>query len=622
MNQFLAFVKKQSSYSFIAVLVSVSLSVSLVYFLLGNHERAEFLLKNVLVLGSCMVWFNLLRDLTKGSFGVDVIAGVALIGTLLIGQYLAGVVVLLMLSGGQLFESYAVRRARKELSHLLNRTPLIAHYKNNESVLDIPIEKVAVGMQILIKSGEIVSVDGTIIEGETTINEASLTGESIPVQKRVGGKVYAGTENMHGVIIVRVDTEPKKTRYSALIKLVEQAEKSKAPIVRLADTYSLYFTGVTFIIALIAWFISYDITRVISVLVVATPCPLLLATPIALVSGMSKASKRGIIIKDGSALETLSKTKTFVFDKTGTITLGVPKVSSITSYKRISKDKVASIAASLDQLSVHPLAHALLNYTREKNLQLSYPENFKEHFGDGVVGSVDGKIYAFGKQTFIEKEFPQLHDTMVSIHDEARKQGMLVVFLANTTSLVGAIFFEDTPKREAGLLFKKLLDSGISKLVMLTGDNKERAEAVAKTFNIQEVISDCPPEGKLRFIKKIKKTSPPVAMVGDGINDAPALAGADVGIALGTHGQTAASDVADIVILSSSIERVYDSLSIAKKTIKLAKQGIFLGIGASTIAMIVSAGGYITPLSGTILQEVIDVAVIINALSLSKITRT
>lgn len=617
----LTFIKKQSLYIFLTIFVCISLCVSLTYALLGEPVSASLVLKYTLIIGSIPVWYSLIKELTKGSFGVDVIAGVALIGTYIIGQYLAGVVVLLMLSGGQLFEVYASRRARKELSSLIKRTPTTAHHKDGDRIEDIPIRTVTPGMSILIKVGEIVSVDGTIIEGETTINESTLTGENIPVQKRKGAKVYAGTENMYGVIVVTVDKKIEESRYSSIIRLIEQAEKSKAPIVRMADVYSLYFTGITFVLALIAWFVSYDITRVVAVLVVATPCPLLLATPIAIVSGMSKASKKGIIIKDGRALETLAKTKVFVFDKTGTITLGTPEVAQIISLKRHSKDAIISIAASLDQLSTHVLSQALLAYTRQKNLKLSYPDHFEEYLGDGVRGLINGKSYLFGKQSFIEEHIPALKESLNSFKREALKEGKLVVFLANTKTLLGVIFFQDTPRKEAGTLFKKLGKLGISKLVMLTGDKKENAKPIAEMFHIHEVISECPPEKKLRYIRKFQKNKTLVAMIGDGINDAPALSGADVGIALGTHGQTAASDTADIVILSSSIERVYDSVVISKKTMQLAKQGIILGMGASTIAMIVSIGGHIQPLAGVILQEGIDVVVILNALSLGRSIR-
>lgn len=526
-----------------------------------------------------------------------------------------------MLSGGQLFEVYAMARAKKELSKLLSRTPLIAHYKEKDTLRDIPIDEVRVGMHILIKAGEVVSVDGIIVEGETTIDESALTGESIPAHKRVGMNVFAGTDNIDAVLIVRVTKESHESRYHAIVKLVQQAEEHKAPLVRLADTYSLYFTGITFVIGLFAWIVSHDLIRVVAVLVVATPCPLLLATPIAIISGMSKASKKGIIIKDGVALETLSRIHTFVFDKTGTLTLGTPEVSKIIGLRKYSQEKILTIAASLDQLSTHLLARALLSHAKNAKISLSYPETFEEHFGDGVRGTVDGTKYAFGKRAFIETLIPQSHKELDALYKQAVDEGMLVVFLASARSLVGAIFFQDTPRHDASSLFTKLRHEGITTTIMLTGDKKERAQAVADTLHITQVISECLPEDKLKYIKKFQKNNTLVAMVGDGVNDAPALARADVGIALGTHGQTAASDVADIVILSSSITRVYDSVHIAKKTITLAKQGIYLGIGASTVAMVLSAYGFIPPLAGVILQEGIDVIVIINALSLGRLLR-
>ena len=622
MHSFFTFLKNQSLYAYIAFFVTTSLLLSLTLTFTGEKETASLLLKYTLIFGSIPIWYTLLHELTKGSFGVDIIAGVALIGTYIIEQYLAGVVVLLMLSGGQLFEVYAMARAKKELSKLMAHAPHIAHIKENDIIRDVAIEEVHIGMYVLIKAGEIISVDGIITEGETTVNESALTGESIPAQKRIGMSVFAGTENIDGVVIVRATKESNESRYHAIIKLVQHAEENKAPLVRLADTYSLYFTGITFVIGMIAWLISYDLTRVVAVLVVATPCPLLLATPIAIISGMSKASKKGIIIKDGIALETLARIQTFVFDKTGTLTIGTPEVAEIIGFKKNSKEKILTVAASLDQLSTHLLARALLSHAKDVNISLVYPEKFEEHFGDGIRGSVNGTMYTFGKRSFIEKLLPQASEELNTLYNHAVEKGMLVVFLANTRSLIGAIYFKDTPRHDASSLFTKLHREGISKTVMLTGDKQERAQAVADTLHITQVISECLPEDKLKHIKKFQKNNTLVAMVGDGVNDAPALARADVGIALGTHGQTAASDVADIVILSSSIMKVYDSVHIAKKTITLAKQGIYLGIGASTLAMIMSAFGYIPPLPGVILQEGIDVIVIINALSLGRMLNT
>lgn len=614
MRTFFATLKSQSLYVYLFVYVTVSLLAGVVFFLQGDTTTELF--RYTLIIGSVPVWFMLLRNLASGSFGVDVIAGVALIGTFIIGQYLAGVIVLLMLSGGQLFEVFAMSRARKELSLLLTKTPIVAHLKQGDTISDVSIDSIQPGMIVVVKSGEVVSVDGTIIEGETTIDESTLTGESIPVQKHVGMSVYAGTENIDSVLVVRVDKSAHETRYQAIVKLVQAAEESKAPIVRLADSYSLYFTGITFVIAYIAWMISHDLMRVVAVLVVATPCPLLLATPIAIMSGMSKASKRGVIVKDGGALETLARIHTFIFDKTGTITLGTPEVAKVIAFGNHTEEHVLRTAASLDQLSTHLLARALLFYAKGKKTTLTYPEHFKEYFGSGIEGSVNNTTYFLGKKSFIEGTTRMHKKNLEAAYKEASQSGMIVVFLANKESVVGAIFFEDTIRRDASTLFRNLKKEGVTKTVILTGDKSDRAHRVAKILHVTDVISECLPDDKLHHVQAFQKNGRLVAMVGDGVNDAPALACADVGIALGTHGETASSDVADIVILSRSINRVYDTLYIAKKTIKLAKQGIYLGIGASTLAMIMSALGYIPPLTGVILQEGIDVIVILNALRL------
>lgn len=615
MKSFFSFMQRLTLHAYVAVFVLAILCFSGVLFFLGYKDNISLILKYTLIIGSLPLWYGLIRDMFRGSFGVDIIAGVALIGTFFIKEYFAGVIVLLMLSGGQLLEVYAMRRARRELSTLLSKTPEYAHVKHNDIISDIPIESVTVGTLVVIKAGEVVSVDGVIVEGQTMIDESTLTGESVPIKKQVGSSVYTGTQNIDGVIVVRVEKSATETRYQSIIALVKQAEESKAPLVRLADLYSIYFTVITFTIAAITWVVSHDIMRVVSVLVVATPCPLILATPIAIMSGMSKSSARGVIVKDGGALETLSRVTTFVFDKTGTVTLGTPEVSKVISFGDISEEHILSTAASLDQLSTHILARALTDYAHTKNIVLSYPIDFKEEFGDGVSGTVEGVTYLFGKKAFVSKSNP-ISQKVIDVYTHASEQGMIAVFLADTKNILGAILFEDTLRTDAQDLFTKLHAEGVKKTVMITGDKHERAMHVSQALRISDVISECLPDDKLHHVQQFQKDNHIVAMVGDGVNDAPALAQSNVGIALGTHGKTATSDVADIVVLSQSVGRVYDVWHIARKTIFLAKQGIFIGIGASIFAMILSSFGYITPVWGAILQEGIDVVVILNALRL------
>lgn len=616
-----SFFKKLSIQSIVASLVILVLTISLVIWITTkNTDLIQTLLKYTLFIGAIPLWYSLIQDIRKGSFGVDLIAGVALVSTFLIGQYLAGVVVLLMLSGGHILEEYAMRRAKREMKALLSRTPEFVHIKTATGITDIKIEDVVIGMEVIIKPGEIIAVDGMIIEGTSSVDESVLTGESVPMTKKVHDRVFAGTQNTDGVLLVRVDIDPKETKYQSIIELVRLAQESKAPIVRLADTYSVYFTIITFTIAVIAWFISHDVVRVVSVLVVATPCPLILATPIAMLSGMSKSSQRGIIIKDGGALEKLSRVSTFVFDKTGTVTLGEPVVSSITAFER-DENTILTLAASLDQLSSHVLARALTAHAREKNISLSYPTAFTEAFGDGVIGTTNNETLFFGKKAFVEKHTAFFSTEAQTLYQDMTASGNMVVFLSTREQVLGAICFKDVLRDDSRLLFEKIKQGGIEKIILLTGDQDARAQDIGKTLGVTEVVSECAPEDKVTKIKELQKNGEQVVMIGDGINDAPALAQADVGIALGSHGKTAASDTADMVILSQSIHKVYDVWHISKKTVGLAKNGIFMGIGLSTITMIFSVLGYIQPVGGALLQEVIDIIVIINALRLGSILK-
>jgi heavy metal translocating P-type ATPase len=516
-----------------------------------------------------------------------------------------------------LLETYAMQRARKELTALLARAPEKAHVREGETIRDVKIESVIVGMVVIIKPGEIVPVDGAVLEGTSFVDEATLTGESLPVEKRTGNLVFAGTENKSGVLIVRVEKAASETKYEQIIKIVREAEESKSPLVRLADRYSVYFTIITGLFGLAAWFVFHDVVRVIAVLVVATPCPLILATPIALISGMSKSAHRGVIIKDGAALESLSRVRTFVFDKTGTVTIGTPNVETIQTFGG-GAHEVLAISASLDQLSTHVLARALITYAEKKGTTLMYPTHFTEQFGDGVTGDVANKTYAFGKLAFVSTKTRVVPPEVIRFHDMIASEGNIAVYLADTEKVIGAIVFADKIRNDASHLFNMLRVNGAKRLVLLTGDKDTRAKTVAAELGITEYKSDCLPEDKLAFIKSIVATDRPVAMIGDGINDAPALAQAEVGIALGVHGKTASSDSADIVVLNNSITRIADVFIIAKRTMNVATQGIWFGMGASIVLMCFALAGYIHPVWGALLQELVDVLVILNALRVGR----
>ena len=620
MQKAFSFIKNLSLYIYVAGSVCIVLIISGVFYI--NHISNHHILLYMLCIGALPLWYELIQEMRKGSFGVDIIAGVAIIATGLTGQYLAGCVVLLMLSGGQILELFAMNRAKKELESLLNRTPEYVHIQKDGAIVDIRIEDVTVGMEIVIKPGEILAVDGTVIEGETYIDESVLTGESVPIIKQLHAHVFAGTQNKENMIIVRVDTPILETKYQAIIKLVNEAKESKAPIVRLANKYSVYFSIITFSIAGLTYFITGDMMRVVAILVVATPCPLILATPIAILSGISKASKRGIIIKDGGSLETLADIEHFVFDKTGTITLGEPVVAKVLSFSNKTEEEIVSLAASLDQLSTHILARALTKYAQEKKYPLVYIPSIREQFGDGVEGSIENVSYVFGKKGFAESYATQsTNGDIHTVYEKESDEGGMMVFLASKDAILGAVVFKDIIRNDAYTLFKKMRDHGVTHITLLTGDKKARAQDIAAQLAITDVISECLPEDKLQVIKQLQHGGKKVAMVGDGINDAPALVESSVGIALGSHGKTAASDVADIVILSQSINGVYDVWHIAKKTIGLAKNGIMIGIGLSIFLMVLSSVGLIKPVIGALMQEGIDIIVIINALRLGSILK-
>jgi heavy metal translocating P-type ATPase len=578
----------------------------------------------VLLFGSIPIWFNLLKDLLKKNFGVDLIAGVALFSTFFFGQYLTGMIILLMLSGGEALEGYALYRARRDLSTLLSHAPNTAHLINGELITSVPIDEVKVGQKIIVKAGEIVPIDGVVYQGSTFVDESTLSGESEPVQKIIGSSVFSGTVNQNGTITLQVTKLASESSYAHIVKLVKEAEKSRAPLVRLADRYSFYFTIITFTFAGGTWLFTHEVTRMLAVLVVATPCPLILATPIALISGMSKASSHGIIIKSGGALEKLAEAKTFIFDKTGTVTIGRPKVSQVFSYTG-DENMVARIAGSLDQLSAHVLAEAMVSNAQERNQLLSFPTHFQEEFGEGVAGTVEGNNYIFGKFSYIKKHVAELPPDALSSYEEFQNVGKSVVFLAqkneeeSQNKLLGYIVLDDILREDSHNLFQGLRSDGISRILLLSGDKQSVADRIGKTLNISEICADCMPEDKLRIVKDIPLSDRPVVMVGDGINDAPALAQADVGIALGSKGKTASSDSADMVVLREGISSIREVYHIAKNTLLVAKQGIFIGIGLSMGAMVLGSLGIITPFAGALIQEGIDVVVIINALRVSQI---
>lgn len=626
------------------IAVSTLLLISLCFWIAGRGDIANWILLLTAVIGGIPLLWETLRQFWHKEFSVDIIAILAIAGSIWLGEYLAGAFVVLMLSGGEALEAYALRRARISLSALADRAPRIAHTWDKANLIDIPAEDVEVGMTIVVKPGELVPVDGVIEQGSSSVSEADLTGEPVPVRKAAGAVIFSGSINLDGVLEIRANKRSAESKYAQILKLVQQAQDKKAPIHRLADRYSLVFTSVTIILALAAWLISKDSVYALAVLVVATPCPLILATPIAIMSGIDIAARHGIIAKSGAAIEQLGEADVAVFDKTGTLTIGTPRVTTIELTNRALPEdqrereerRLLYYAASVEQLSTHILARAIVEAAQDHKITLTPATDFEETFGKGVNGLVpaftdEGKLpsnlvdpsplmhVAVGNRTFMQHLGITIPPELIAERERRTEQGQLCSFITLENRASGLIVMEDVPRPEFSRLSDKLKQEGIKQTILLTGDSETVAQKIGHAAHMDRIIARCLPEDKVEAVRKLQAQKYTVLMVGDGINDAPALATASVGLALGSQGLTAAASAADAVLLSTDILRVVTAVHLGRAVMRIAKQGIWIGMGLSGIAMVFAAFGYIQPAAGAILQEGIDVLVILNALRVSRI---
>ena len=583
---------------------------------LGYEKIYQYAWITTIIIGTVPLIYRMIKDVLHGHFGVDLIAIVAIIGSIALGQYLAGAVIVLMLSGGEALEDFALRRSSRELTKLLSLAPTFGHVKIGDQIKEVSVDEINVGDTLVIKPGETVPVDGVVTTGVSEIDESSITGESVPAEKTPGSPVFSGSINRDAALEVQVHKPAKESQYQRIVALVKEAQESRAPMVRLADRYAVWFTVLTFALSLGAWIFSGEAIRFLAVLVVATPCPLILATPIAIISGISKSASRGVIIKNGGALEKLGEAKALVFDKTGTLTLGEPEVLEAVSFNSgMDKKQILNLAASLDQLSAHALARALVKSAKaDSATKLTMPQNLTENLGNGVMGHINDKQCLFGKLSFLKEQGVVVGQAEEAAHNVRQNEGKISVYLAEEGKLIGCVIFADILRPEIANVFNEIKAHKIQKVYMLTGDKAPVAKKIADQLGIKEYRAEMLPQDKMAEVLKIKEQYSPMAMVGDGINDAPALAAADVGIALATHGSSASSESADIVIMQNNLMRVHDAVHIAQSTMRIAKESIFIGLGLSLVLMIVASLGYITPVFGALLQEAIDVAVILNAL--------
>ena len=555
---------------------------------------------------------GVVRRLLRREAGVDVIAVLAMAGALLLGENLAGAIIAVMLTGGTALEHFAVARARRDLSALLERAPRTAHRRTGEAIVDVQIDEVGIGEILVVKPGEVVPVDGIVTSPSAVLDASALTGETRPVKLEKGAPIRSGGTNAGAPFELRVTAPASQSTYAGIIRLVREAEGSKAHFVRIADRYSLWFLGVTLVVAAGAWIASSDPTRALAVLVVATPCPLILAAPAAIIAGVSRAAKHGIIVKGGGPLETLAGVTVLLMDKTGTVTSARPQVVSVETFGGITSDEVVRNAASIEQVSLHPYAPAILLEARNRGLEPGLPTDVQEEMGTGIRGLTGGKRVAVGQLDFVA---PRAERTpaLRSVEVRTAVEGSASVYVSIDGDLAGVFLLQDPIRPDAPRAVRALRAAGVKRICMVTGDHPDIAELVGDALGVDRVFAERTPDEKVEVVRQLRADGV-TAMVGDGINDAPALALADVGIAMGARGATAASEAADVVLTADRITGLAVAVRIAKRTRRIALQSVFVGMGLSLIAMGFAAAGLLAPVAGAILQEGIDVLVILNAL--------
>jgi len=578
----------------------------------GNSDLANWCWATGTLPVVTVLFFSMLRDFLAGRFGVDSIAFISMAAALLLGQNLAGIIIAIMYAGGNVLEDFAIARAERDLRSLIDRAPRLAHRRVGSTIEDVPIDQVAVGDNILVRGGEIVPVDGVILSHSATMDEAALTGEPIPVSRQVGELARSGSLNAGDSFEIRASTIASESTYAGIVRMVSAAQTAKSPFIRMADRYALLLLPITLAIAAGAWVFSNDPVRALAVMVAATPCPLILAAPVAFIAGVAQAARRGILIKGGGPLEALAHTRTVVFDKTGTLTIGGARLVAIEAAPGHSADEILQIAASLEQASHHVVAAAIVDAATARGLKLAIPAKAHETMGSGLEGVIDGRAVRVGSHQMV----CGLHKPeawALRVLRRAAWRSALSVFVAVEGQLIGVILLADELRRDTPRAVQSLRTAGVSRIVMVTGDRADAAETIGAALDLDAVLAEREPADKVDAVTTEQRQSP-TAMVGDGINDAPALAAANVGIAMGARGASASSEAADVVILVDRLDRVAEAFSIALRTRGIALQSILAGMTLSGVAMGFAAVGLLPPIAGALTQEVIDVVVILNAL--------
>ena len=571
----------------------------------GAPAVGQWVFLAALVAGGAPLVAKTLFGMLRGRFAADIVAMLAIVTALVLGQYFAGVVIVLMQSGGEALEAYAMGRASQALDALLARAPKVGHRIRGDQIEEISVDQIQVGDRLLVRPGDLIPVDGTVTEGTSAVDQSALTGEPLPIRAVQGTTLMSGSMNLDGAIRLRALRPASQSQYQQIVLLVERARREKPPIQRLADRFAVWFTPVTLVMCAVAWFITGNPTTMLAVLVVATPCPLILATPVAVIAGISRAADLGVIVKTGAAIEQLGQARVVVFDKTGTLTLGHPTVQRVVAENGMPADELLRLAGAVEQLSSHHLGKAVGDAGRQRLGGLPAATEFQETPGLGVAGDVEGHAVAVGSASFLTERGVPVPDSPAD---------RTTAFVSVDGRLAGTIEFADRLRHQVPSLMQRLAVLGVTETVMLTGDQESSAAVIAAQAGIRTVRANLLAADKVAAVTELKRRYGTVVMVGDGTNDAPALAAATVGIAMGAHGTAISAEAADVVLLVDDIARVADAMAVSRRMRQIALQSIGVGLGVSFVLMVIASFGVITPAAGAVMQEALDAAVILNAL--------
>ena len=569
----------------------------------------------LVVAGSLVVW-RTVQGAMRGQFASDVVATLAIVASALLGQPFVGLVIVIMQTGGEALERYAEGRASDAVRALESVAPRIAHrMRDARSIEDVPVDAVAPDDVLLVRPGELVPCDAIVVDGSAHVDVSMLTGEPLPLFASRDTKLMSGSANLDGALTIRALAPARESQYARIVALVRSAQASKAPLQRIADRYAVWFTPATLAVCAIAYVTSGDWLRVLAVLAVATPCPLILATPVAVIGGINCAARRHIIMRNGTALERLGTATIAVFDKTGTITIGQPRVRHVIETNGRPPAAVLQMAGAVERSSGHLLARTLVNAAEETGLTLPPASEVVESPGRGVSGTVDGHRVVVGARSFVLDETSIDDDRLRALEP---KDAGLRAYVAIDGEVAGIVEYADALRPGVADVFRDLTGLGVRRIMLLSGDHAANARTVAASVGLVDVQGDLLPEGKVGVVRELVRSGESVLMVGDGTNDAPALSAATVGVALAGHGGGITAEAADVVILIDELSRVVEAMRISRRTMHIARQCIAVGLGLSGVAMVAAAMGAVAPTAGALLQEAIDLAVIVNALRASR----